>query len=89
MFKEAYERGIKISDKARNKFEQDIRAWQLYLKYELPWELEGKIPVKYDNLFHGWHNDRYLTQCFYNLQEKYDRGGITQEEWDKIQDWFV
>lgn len=31
------------------------------------------------------HNDRYLKQCYYNLQEKYDRGIITQEEWEKIE----
>ena len=30
------------------------------------------------------HNNRYLKQCFYNLQEKADRGIITQEEWKKI-----
>ena len=24
--------------------------------------------------FKDHHNDRYLKQCFYNLQEKYDRG---------------
>ena len=30
------------------------------------------------------HNDRYLKQCHYNLQEKYDRGIITEEEWKKI-----
>lgn len=30
------------------------------------------------------HNDRYLIQCYYNLQEKYDRGIITEEEWTKI-----
>ena len=29
-------------------------------------------------------NTRYLTQCYYNLQEKYDRGIITREEWDKV-----
>lgn len=33
-------------------------------------------------IFKGWHNDRYLTQCFYNLQEKYDCGGISEEEWE-------
>lgn len=33
------------------------------------------------DIFKGWHNDRYLTQCFYNLQEKYDCGGISEEEW--------
>lgn len=26
----------------------------------------------YNNFYHE-HNDRYLKQCFYNLQEKYDR----------------
>ena len=34
------------------------------------------------------HNDRYLKQCLYNLQEKADRGIITQEEWQKIEDKF-
>lgn len=34
------------------------------------------------------HNDRYLKQCYYNLQEKADRGIITQEEWKKIEDLF-
>ena len=24
--------------------------------------------------FHKHHNDRYLLQCFYNIQEKFDRG---------------
>lgn len=30
------------------------------------------------------HNDRYLKQCYYNLQEKYDRDIITEEEFEKI-----
>ena len=34
------------------------------------------------------HNDRYLKQCYYNLQEKYDCGIITKEEWKKIEDLF-
>lgn len=33
-------------------------------------------------------NDRYLKQCLYNLQEKYDCGGITQGEWDLIYNEF-
>lgn len=32
------------------------------------------------------HNDRYLKQCYYNLQEKADRGIIKKEEWQKIED---
>ena len=35
-------------------------------------------------LFEGWHNERYLKQCYYNLQEKYDCRGISKEEWMKI-----
>ena len=31
-----------------------------------------------------WHNDRYYMQCLYNLQEKYDCGGLTEDEWSKI-----
>ncbi|MCQ2978233.1 MAG: pyrimidine dimer DNA glycosylase/endonuclease V [Clostridia bacterium] len=45
---------------------------------------------------HGWitldedfhypeHNDKYFTQCYYNLEEKHDRGIISDEEWQKIQ----
>jgi uncharacterized protein (TIGR02328 family) len=35
-------------------------------------------------LFKHWHNDRYLRQCYYNLQEKYDCGGIPEDEWQKV-----
>ena len=30
------------------------------------------------------HNNRYLKQCFCNLQEKYDRGIISLEEWSIV-----
>lgn len=40
--------------------------------------------VSDSDLFKDWHNDRYLMQCFYNLQEKYDCGGITTNEYEKI-----
>lgn len=38
----------------------------------------------YSEIFHDWHNSRYYDQCYYNLQEKYDRGGLTFTEWAKI-----
>ena len=41
-----------------------------------------------NNIFSDWHNERYLRQCFYNLQEKYDRGGMTDEEYYKLSDKF-
>ena len=40
-------------------------------------------------IFKGWHNDRYLTQCFYNLQEKYDCGGISEEEWKTLRSEYL
>lgn len=43
----------------------------------------------YDELFAGWHNNRYLMQCFRNLQEKYDCGGMTIDEYIEILDKVV
>lgn len=42
--------------------------------------------VAFEDIYPDWHNERYLTQCYYNLQEKYDCGGITEEEWEKIEE---
>lgn len=39
-------------------------------------------------IFDGWMNDRYLTQNYYNLQEKYDCGAISDEEWRKIEERY-
>lgn len=41
------------------------------------------------NQYYLEHNDRYLTQCYYNLQEKYDRGIVSKEEWQKIHEYYV
>lgn len=41
-------------------------------------------PLLYDDIFNDWHNDRYLTQCFYNLQEKYDCGGLSKYEFELL-----
>lgn len=42
-----------------------------------------------DVLFPEWHNSRYLAQCYYNLQEKYDCGRITDEEWEIINCFYT
>lgn len=39
-------------------------------------------------IFANWHNDRYMTQCYMNLQEKYDCGGIKAEDYDKICEFY-
>ena len=49
--------------------------------FDKPYALQ--VPT-YNQLFKYWHDDRYLRQCYYNLQEKYDCGGIPIEEFDKV-----
>lgn len=49
----------------------------------LYWCLDKNI-LLLSNCFCGWHNRRYLYQCLANLSEKYDCGGISEEEWEPI-----
>jgi uncharacterized protein (TIGR02328 family) len=43
----------------------------------------------YQELPYPEHNNRYLKQCYFNLQEKYDRGIITFDEWKKIKQEMI
>lgn len=62
---ELFNRGYKISDSSRSKI----------LDYVSDEERQVSSRIEKDgSLFYGWHNERYLIQCYYNLQEKYDRG---------------
>lgn len=40
------------------------------------------LPI--EEIYQEWHNTRYFKQCYYNLEEKYDCGGITEEDFEKI-----
>ena len=71
---EMVRRGCKAKDKSiANYWENLIKAKGYFNNENNP-----------SSLFEGWHNDRYLKQCYYNLQEKYDCGGISREEWLKV-----
>lgn len=72
-------------------------AWMIWVEmckrgYEAKFEMFSKwYPqeqpfYKYDyaELFSGWHNWKYLRQCYFNLEEKHDCGGISDEEWERI-----
>lgn len=37
-----------------------------------------------DNVYTEIMDDEYLNICYYNLREKYIRGGIREEDWNKI-----
>ena len=41
------------------------------------------LPI--EEIFPGWHNERYMAQCYYNLEEKYDCGGVSEEWFKKIE----
>lgn len=75
---EIHKRGFNISDASINKIinmtDQDIRM--------------GTEFITQEELFSGWHNNRYLRQCLFNLQEKYDCKGISEIEWAKINDIY-
>lgn len=44
------------------------------------------ISYKYiENPFPDKMTDKYFAECYFNLMEKYECGGVTEEEWRKIE----
>ena len=62
----------------RRGYKVDIRKLKKWIS------AHDTVKVGTRKLYSNWHNNRYYNQCFYNLQEKYDCGGITEEEWDVV-----
>lgn len=71
-------RGYKINKNTYKAFLQKIKS--------ICWDLPSDCNI--DKIFEEWHNERYLKQCLFNLQEKYDCDGITEEEWLVISNQF-
>lgn len=61
--------------------------WSKFRKY-FPEVRKSHLEYRRKDYFSDWHNDRYLRQCFYNLQEKYDCGGIPEDEWKKVLEFY-
>lgn len=70
-------RGYKVSPKSFLNFRNNF-----YKKFIVP--NYNVCDEENLNIFANWHNVRYLKQCLYNLQEKYDCGGISENEWEII-----
>jgi len=83
VYHELIRRGFKVTDEVCKRLEMDLRAYRLYLDSEVPWDVFLKdFKFEEDNsLFWDWHDMRYLRQCYFNLEEKADRGGIPNDEW--------
>ena len=71
----AKQRKINITEQTLNKW------WNTFA-------IEERKIIDITELFNNWHNHRYLIQCFYNLQEKADCGGITENEFKLIKQEF-
>ena len=79
ILREMCERNYKVNENSYTNFIDNCHKAKKYFSQK-----NGSL-VK---LFDGWHNDRYLTQCFCNLQEKYDCGMFTDDEWLKVNDFY-
>jgi uncharacterized protein (TIGR02328 family) len=77
---EMHKRGYKV-DTIR------LLQWSNCLKFD--YAFLGIASIDDSEIFKDWHNVRYLRQCLYNLQEKFDSGSISQEEWNKIKEKFA
>lgn len=81
-------RGYKVSKKTKDKLNDYIKYYDLFVYKKICGDVNVLINNEYEPLFdtweNSWHDDRYLVQCLYNLEEKYDCGGMYQEDWDKI-----
>ena len=80
ILKEMKRRGYKVNRSSYERLVDNMKLGQENYR------TEGIIIT--ENIFGDWHNKRYLSQCFHNLQEKYDCGGITDEEYYKLVDKY-
>ena len=81
-----YDKGYFNNYVAKVVYELDKR--KIKFKYNYIDEICNFCNNEYTKENYLEHNDKYLKQCYYNLQEKADRGIITKEEWKKIEDRF-
>ena len=68
--------------------EMRTRGYKCYISRFTDYFDDCSVTITKDELFDGWHNDRYLRQCLYNLEEKAICGGIPADEWQKIYDAY-
>jgi len=50
----------------------------------MSWECDLFGSFKWQGFRNYWHNDRYLRQCFFNIEEKADNDMIEPKQWFEI-----
>ena len=56
-------------------------VWNKIVALKPNWQLLPRSDIYPEEM-----NDTYWTICYYNLMEKWLRGGVTNEDWQKIED---
>ena len=72
-----------VSDKTKQELEH------IYIIYSLLHTNVNELPylnVQYKDIFKGWHNKRYLKQCYYILEEMYDCGVYSEGDINKARE---
>jgi uncharacterized protein (TIGR02328 family) len=81
------ERNFTIGTNTIDKLNNDIDYSNLVYEVKEIQDEDSKLKlvlVDNERLFKNFHNERYLIQCLYSFQEKYDCGMLSDDEWDKI-----
>ena len=85
VYKEMIFRNYRLTDSSTNRLNRNILLIDRGEHHHNTLSVEDAIITT--DIFPNWHNDRYLLQCYYNLEEKHDRGAITDKEWSLINDY--
>ena len=71
------------SEMTRRGYRTMDKVWDKIVNLKPDYE---KIPI--NEIYPEWMDSEYMTICYYNLKEKYICGGISDVEWDKIENCF-
>ena len=92
--KEMIKRGIKISSRSTDNFFEEFPEYKenpnLLSQHinDIEW-VQSVTGI--ENPFPKHHTMKYLSQCYYNLQEKYDRGqkDFSYKQYEKLSKFYV
>ena len=71
-----------VKNEMKNKgYKCDVSRFTKWLNWK-------KFNIYPSDIFEDWHNERYLRQCLFNLEEKAICGGIPLNEWNVIYSKF-
>ena len=68
----------------RRKYRTMDSVWNKIVSLKPDWKAVPK-----EDLYKEWMDDIYLDICYHNLLEKYICGGIAEEDWLPINDFYI